>query len=116
MHVADTVLTRETHELGGWFSARATATVKIVDSSDLPVVGAAVYGSWSGFYARDISGTTDTEGLVGSRTGRQRTQDLRVLRDQRAQGRLDLRRGKQRRDLRQRGYVMAPPFLFCFVR
>jgi len=42
----------------------ATATVRVLDESGNPVVGATVYGDWSGSVSGSISGTTDGSGLV----------------------------------------------------
>jgi hypothetical protein len=42
----------------------AHATVTIVDDNNSPVEGAVVYGSWSGSYTGDVSGTTNVDGQV----------------------------------------------------
>jgi peptidoglycan/xylan/chitin deacetylase (PgdA/CDA1 family) len=49
---------------------RAHAVVTIVDEGNAPVEGATVYGSWSGAYSEDVSGTTDANGAVTFTSGK----------------------------------------------
>lgn len=51
-----------------WRWWRATATLSI-SSSGSPLVGATVYGEWSGVYSGQVSGTTANSGTVSFRTG-----------------------------------------------
>jgi serine protease len=69
MHVDDITLSPDVHDWGRWFFARVTATISILDSSGSPVEGATVYGSWNGIYTGDVSGTTNSDGVVKFRTG-----------------------------------------------
>ena len=66
MHVANIDMSWSTQ--GPFY--RAHAAITIVDDYDLPVEGASVYGSWSGAYVGDVSGTTTTDGTVTLDSGK----------------------------------------------
>jgi hypothetical protein len=61
MHVADISMSQKVSKSG---SAQASAAVKLVDGSGLPVSGASVSGSWSGLVSRTSSATTDGTGVA----------------------------------------------------
>ncbi len=65
MHVGDITLYANVWSWGGWVTlVQVTVTVPILDSSDVGVNGATIYGSWSGAYNRYVSGSTNNQGKV----------------------------------------------------
>lgn len=68
MHVGDIAISGSCISRRSWVWCKATATVLILDSSNLGVEGATVSGSWSGVYSANVSGTTGTDGKVTFKT------------------------------------------------
>lgn len=68
MHVGDITFTSDVRSGGTTSYCKVTVTVPILDSSNVGVKEATVYGSWSGAYSKDVSGTTNGEGIVTFRT------------------------------------------------
>ena len=69
VHVGDITFRADVWSFGAWGAwCRVTVTVPILDNSDVAVGGAAVYGSWSGAYNRNVSGYTDSQGKVSFST------------------------------------------------
>ncbi len=64
MRVENISFTTRSRTSRGTSFYRITATVLICDSSSVPLPEATVYGSWSGGYTGDVSGTTRGEGEV----------------------------------------------------
>jgi len=65
MHVGDITFDADIWSWGSWGSwCRVTASVPILDDSDISISGANVQGTWSGAYARSVSGSTNTGGEV----------------------------------------------------
>jgi len=64
MHVSDIEMSPKINTAGPNTFYMAIATVTIVDTSDIPVEGATVFGSWSGATSDIDSGITDASGQV----------------------------------------------------
>lgn len=65
IHVGDITFKADVWSFGTWATwCRVTVTVPILDNSDVAASGAAVSGSWSGAYNRNVSGSTDSQGKV----------------------------------------------------
>jgi hypothetical protein len=65
MHAGDITFEADVRPLGRWgLLSRVTVIVPIFDSSAVAVSGAAVYGSWSGSYNRNVSDLTNSQGQV----------------------------------------------------
>jgi len=70
MHVGDITFEADVWSWGYWATlVRVTVIVPILDSSDVEVNGATVYGSWSRVYNRYVSGSTNSQGTVAFTTG-----------------------------------------------
>lgn len=68
MHIQSIDLSFTSKKAGKAISYQVTAKIKAVDSSDVALSGATVYGSWSGPYAANVSGITDSNGNTGFST------------------------------------------------
>lgn len=69
MYLGDISFESEIRSWGRWGSwCRVTAIVSILDSSDKGVDQAVVDGSWSGAYNRDVSDSTNSNGIVSFKT------------------------------------------------
>ncbi|ODS38513.1 MAG: hypothetical protein A7316_00885 [Candidatus Altiarchaeales archaeon WOR_SM1_86-2] len=69
MHTGNITFTSDVRSWRTTPYCKVTVTVPIIDASNAGVKEAEVYGSWSGAYNEDVSGTTSGEGLVSFRTG-----------------------------------------------
>ena len=55
-----------------WPFYRASALITIMDDNKNPIVGATVYGSWSGLHTGDVNSVTDENGQVTLNSGKVR--------------------------------------------
>lgn len=61
MHVASIDMSGKSSILKRW---AASATIQVVDANNAPVGNALLYGAWSGAYNSNVSGNTNSNGLV----------------------------------------------------
>jgi len=65
MHVGNITLDANVWSWGYWATlVQVTVTVPVLDSSDVGINGATIYGNWSGAYNRYVSGSTNNQGKV----------------------------------------------------
>lgn len=70
VHVGDITFATDVRSWGRWDSrCRVTASVPVLDSSEVGVGEAIVSGGWSGAYNRNVSGLTGGEGVASFQTG-----------------------------------------------